>query len=156
MQRLVALKVATDRSDEPQTLAQLDHDHIVRVYDQRTMPDRKLRLLYMQYIAGGTLQAVIQRVRRTPPEERTGKLLLDVIDESLERRGESRPSESSTRAWLARASWPEAVCWLGAKLARALDYAAPPRRAASRCETGQHPGYGRRVAQTGRFQYQLQ
>ena len=123
MQRLVALKVATDRSDEPQTLAQLDHDHIVRVYDQRTIPDRKLRLLYMQYIAGGTLQAVIQRVRQTPPEERTGKLLLDVIDESLERRGESRPSESSTRAWLARASWPEAVCWLGAKIARALDYA---------------------------------
>jgi eukaryotic-like serine/threonine-protein kinase len=123
MQRLVALKVATDRSDEPQTLAQLDHDHIVRVYDQRTIPERKLRLLYMQYIAGGTLQAVIQRVRQTRPEERTGKLLLDVIDESLERRGESRPSESSTRAWLARASWPEAVCWLGAKLARALDYA---------------------------------
>jgi eukaryotic-like serine/threonine-protein kinase len=123
MQRLVALKVATDRSDEPQTLAQLDHDHIVRVYDQRTIPERKLRLLYMQYIAGGTLQAVIQRVRQTLPEERTGKLLLDVIDELLERRGESRPSESSTRAWLARASWPEAVCWLGAKLAQALDYA---------------------------------
>jgi serine/threonine protein kinase len=93
------------------------------VYDQRTIPERKLRLLYMQYIAGGTLQAVIQRVRQTLPEERTGKLLLDVIDELLERRGESRPSESSTRAWLARASWPEAVCWLGAKLARALDYA---------------------------------
>jgi eukaryotic-like serine/threonine-protein kinase len=123
MQRLVALKVATDHSDEPQTLAQLDHDHIVRVYDQRTLPERKLRLLYMQYIAGGTLQAVIHRVRQTPPAERTGKLLLDVIDESLERRGESRPSESSVRAWLAKATWPEAVCWLGAKIARALDYA---------------------------------
>ncbi len=123
MQRLVALKVATDTSDEPQTLAQLDHDHIVRVYDQRSLPDRKLRLLYMQYIAGGTLQAVIQRVRQTPPAERNGKLILDVIDESLERRGESRPSESSMRAWLAKATWPEAVCWLGAKIARALDYA---------------------------------
>lgn len=123
MQRLVALKVATDSSDEPQTLAQLDHDHIVRVYDQRSVPEQRLRLLYMQYIAGGTLQAVIQRVRQTPPEERSGKLILDVIDESLERRGESRPSESSVRAWLAKATWPEAVCWLGAKIARALDYA---------------------------------
>jgi eukaryotic-like serine/threonine-protein kinase len=123
MQRLVALKIATDTSDEPQTLAQLDHDHIVRVYDQRSLADRKLRLLYMQYVAGGTLQAVIQRVRQTPPAERSGKLILDVIDESLERRGESRPSESSVRAWLAKATWPEAVCWLGAKIARALDYA---------------------------------
>ena len=123
MQRLVALKVATDSSDEPQTLAQLDHDHIVRVYDQRSVPEQQLRLLYMQYIAGGTLQAVIQRVRQTPPEKRSGKLILDVIDESLERRGESRPSESSVRAWLAKATWPEAVCWLGAKIARALDYA---------------------------------
>jgi eukaryotic-like serine/threonine-protein kinase len=123
MQRLVALKVATDTSDEPQTLAQLDHDHIVRVYDQRSLADRNLRLLYMQYIAGGTLQAVIQRVRQTRPEERTGKLLLEVIDESLERRGESRPSESLVRTWLAKASWPEAVCWLGAKIAGALDYA---------------------------------
>jgi eukaryotic-like serine/threonine-protein kinase len=123
MQRLVALKVATDSSDEPQTLAQLDHDHIVRVYDQRSVPEQQLRLLYMQYIAGGTLQAVIQRVRQTPPEKRSGKLILDVINESLERRGELRPSESSVRAWLAKASWPEAVCWLGAKIARALDYA---------------------------------
>jgi eukaryotic-like serine/threonine-protein kinase len=123
MQRLVALKVATDSSDEPQTLAQLDHDHIVRVFDQRSVPERKLRLLYMQYIAGGTLHAVIDRVRQSPPEQRSGKLILDVIDESLERRGESRPSESSIRAWLAKATWPEAVCWLGAKIARALDYA---------------------------------
>ena len=108
--------------DRPQfraaDLAQLDHDHIVRVYDQRTLPDRKLRLLYMQYVAGGTLQAVIQRVRQVPAAERSGKLLLETIDELLTRRGESRPTESSTRAWLERASWPEAVCWLGAKIAR--------------------------------------
>ncbi|HXY33320.1 MAG TPA: serine/threonine-protein kinase [Planctomycetaceae bacterium] len=123
MQRLVALKVATDTSTEPQTLAQLDHDHIVRVFDQRAVPDRNLRLLYMEYVAGGTLQGVVQRVRQTAPEERSGKLLLQVIDEALQRRGESRPSGSSLRVWLAAASWPEAVCRLGAKVAQALDYA---------------------------------
>ena len=123
MQRLVALKVATDTSTEPQTLAQLDHDHIVRVFDQRAVADRKLRLLYMEYIAGGTLQAVVQRVRQTPPEKRTGGLLLQAIDEALARRGESRPSESSLRIWTGAATWPEAVCRLGAKIARALDYA---------------------------------
>jgi serine/threonine protein kinase len=123
MQRLVALKVATDTSTEPQTLAQLDHDHIVRVFDQRPIPGRKLRLLYMEYVAGGTLQSVIHRVRETPHEKRTGKLLLDAIDEAINRRGESRPSESSLRSWIAAASWPEAVCRVGAKVARALDHA---------------------------------
>ena len=73
MQRTLAVKISADEGTEPQTLAQLDHDHIVRVFDQRTLPDRKLRLLYMQYIAGGTLQQVIKRVRQTPPRSGRGK-----------------------------------------------------------------------------------
>ena len=55
MPPLVAVKVSADQGDEPQTLAQLDHPHIVRVYDQRIVGDRRLRLLYMKYLAGGTL-----------------------------------------------------------------------------------------------------
>jgi serine/threonine protein kinase len=123
MQRLVALKISSDHSQEPQTLAQLDHDHIVRVFDQRTLPDRGLRLLYMQYIAGGTLQGVVEAVRRIEPQERTGRLLFDCIDDSLLQRGESKPAESPMRARLADAAWPEVVSWLGARLAEALDYA---------------------------------
>ena len=34
--RIVAVKVSANRGDEPQTLAQLDHNNIVRVYDQRS------------------------------------------------------------------------------------------------------------------------
>ena len=123
MQRLVALKVSTDRGDEPQTLAQLDHPHIVRVYDQRLIPERKLRLLYMQLVPGGTLHGVADVVRLTPAVLRTGKLLLDCVDSALEDRGESPPSESALRRRLARIKWPEAVSWLGARLAAALDYA---------------------------------
>ncbi len=67
MQRLVALKVSNDRGFEPQTLAQLDHPHIVRVFDQRHLADRKMRLLYMQYVPGGTLQGVIEHMRRVRP-----------------------------------------------------------------------------------------
>jgi serine/threonine protein kinase len=123
MQRTLAVKISADEGTEPQTLAQLDHDNIVRVYDQRTLPDRKLRLLYMQYIAGGTLQQVIKRVRETPMEERTGEIILDIVDEGLEKRGDSRPTMSPARHWLATATWPEAVCWIGSRLARGLDYA---------------------------------
>jgi serine/threonine protein kinase len=123
MQRLVALKVSNDRGDEPQTLAQLDHPHIVRVYDQRLLPERRLRLLYMQLVAGGTLHGVADVVRLTAPAMRTGKILLDCVDSSLEDRGEAPPTESALRRRLARSKWPEAVCWLGARIAAALDYA---------------------------------
>jgi serine/threonine protein kinase len=123
MQRFVALKVSTDRGDEPQTLAQLDHPHIVRVYDQRILPDRQLRLLYMQLVPGGTLHGVADLVRITAPALRTGKMLIDCVDSALEDRSESPPAESALRRKLTRSKWPEAVCWLGAKLAAALDYA---------------------------------
>lgn len=123
MQRLVALKVSADRGHESQTMAQLDHPHIVRVFDQRVLPDRRLRLMYMQYVSGGTLQNVADLVRKTPVAERRGKLLLDVVDQALMSRGESPPLDSRTRKRLAEASWPEVVCWIGARLASALDYA---------------------------------
>lgn len=123
MQRLVALKVSANRGNEPQTLAQLDHEHIVRVYDQRELPERGLRLMYMQFVAGGTLHAVVDEVRRTSESERGGRLLLKTIDRVLEQRGESGPAESILRNRLAESPWPEAACWLGARLARALDYA---------------------------------
>ena len=124
LQRLVAVKISHIQGTEPQTLAQLDHDYIVRVFDQQELTDRKLRLLYMQYLPGGTLEAAVKKVRATHEKLRSGKLLVDVIDDALEGRGESRPVESSVRETLASLSWPEAVAWLGSRLALALDYAA--------------------------------
>ncbi|WP_054816738.1 serine/threonine-protein kinase [Nocardia arizonensis] len=132
LQRLVAVKVSADRGTEPQTLAQLDHDYIVRVFDQRlldtggelTGEDRRLRLLYMQFLPGGTLLGVLRWVRATPPEERSGRLLLDAVDAAMEEKGEIRPTDSSVRAEIAALSWPETVAWLGRRLAEALDYAA--------------------------------
>ena len=122
MQRLVALKVSADQGNEPQTMAQLDHPHIVRVYDQRLISSRGLRLLYMQYVPGGTLKTLVDKVRDTPAAERTGKLLYLAVDGELETRGES-PAESPLRGRLNARSWPAVVTWLGSRLAAALDYA---------------------------------
>ncbi|MEU7766296.1 serine/threonine-protein kinase [Nocardia sp. NPDC049190] len=129
LQRLVAVKVSADRGTEPQTLAQLDHDYIVRVFDQRLLEDaagtaHRLRLLYMQFLPGGTLLGVLRWVRATPPAERSGRLLLDAVDAAMEEKGEIRPTDSSVRAEIAALSWPETVAWLGRRLAEALDYAS--------------------------------
>ncbi len=123
MQRLVALKVSADRGREPQTLAQLDHPHIVRVFDQRILHDRALRLLYMQYVCGGTLHAAMDRARNLPSEERTGKAILESVDVALSRRGDAIPHGSQLRQRLAESDWPHAVCLIGMQLAEALAYA---------------------------------
>ncbi|MFD4461112.1 protein kinase [Nocardia sp. NPDC058480] len=131
MQRLVAVKISADRGTEPQTLAQLDHDYIVRVFDQRLLDtdsapsgSRRLRLLYMQFLPGGTLLGLLRWVRETPPAQRSGKLLLDAVDAAMAEKGEIRPTDSSVRSEIAALSWPETVAWLGRRLAEALDYAA--------------------------------
>ncbi|MGV9837098.1 serine/threonine-protein kinase [Nocardia niigatensis] len=129
LQRLVAVKISADHGTEPQTLAQLDHDYIVRVFDQRLLSElrtesgRRLRLLYMQFLPGGTLLGVLRWVRATPPADRSGRLLLDAVDAAMEEKGEIRPTDSSVRAELAGLSWPETVAWLGRRLAEALEYA---------------------------------
>jgi eukaryotic-like serine/threonine-protein kinase len=123
MQRLVALKVSAHRGAEAQTLAQLDHPHIVRVYDQRVLAEKEILLVYMPYLAGGTLGEVLDHVRKTPAAERSGRTLLEAVDASLFRRGEVVPAASPTRAIWAARSWPATVCSLGAKLATALEHA---------------------------------
>ncbi|MGC3967066.1 MAG: hypothetical protein QM775_06745 [Pirellulales bacterium] len=91
MQRTVALKVTADKGAEPQTLAQLDHENIVRVYDQRQLPDCGLRLMYMQYAAGGTLGAVVDKLRSIPPADRTGADYLKAVDAVLIGAAKTRP-----------------------------------------------------------------
>lgn len=121
MQRMVALKISSNQGMEPQTLAQLDHDYIVRVFDQRIVEDGQLRLLYMQYFPGGTLQQVVEHVRGKSPHERMGRLLLECVDTALIDKGEARPTGSSDRATLAASNWSQAVCWIGSRIALALD-----------------------------------
>ncbi len=123
MQRTVALKVSAIRGEEAQMLAQLDHPHIVRVFDQRDLPDREQRLLYMEYVAAGSFEPIVEQVAKTPAEHRSGKMLLEIIDAALGSRGEEPPADSLLRADLAERSWPETVCILGAQMARGLAYA---------------------------------
>ena len=123
MQRMVAVKISSDHGTEPQTLAQLDHNHIVRVYDQRPLSDRGLRLLYMQYVAGGTLQAVVRELREGGSDQPTGEVLLRAVDSALDDRGETRPGESRLRNRIQNARWDETVCWIGSRLGSALEYA---------------------------------
>ncbi len=123
MQRWVGLKLAAKGTNEPQTLARLEHPFIVRVFDVRTLGPGKPHLLYMEYVPGGTLQQALQNILRFPRQSWNGRLLLEVLDEFLKQRHESPPRDSLNRRLLESAGWGEAVCILGSHLALALDYA---------------------------------
>jgi serine/threonine protein kinase len=123
MQRLVALKVSASQGAEAQTLAQLDHPHIVHVYDQRVLSELGMQLVYMAYLAGGTLQDALTYANKIPVAERSGRTLIEAIDGVLVRRGEVPPHASPLREQLAERDWPTTVCAIGARLASALDYA---------------------------------
>lgn len=123
MQRFVALKVSRDRGEEPQTLAQLDCKNIVRVFDVRDIDHPRCRLLYMKFVAGGSLQDVIQRIRDLPWEDRRGALVLSVIDEKAGKSGQDIPLGSRIRQRLLKMEWFEIVFWLASEIAEGLAYA---------------------------------
>ncbi|MFE3985712.1 serine/threonine protein kinase [Nocardia tengchongensis] len=145
MQRLVAVRVEAGADCDTDTVAQLDHQYIVRVFDQRLIADgstgKPLRLLYMQYVPGGTAEGVLAQLHREALTAGNGHkpgrvihrgaaanggpdggLLLRAIDSAMEAKGESRPSGSPVRTEIAAMSWPETVAWVGRRLAEALEY----------------------------------
>lgn len=119
MQRLVALKVSADRNYEPQLLSSLDHPNIVRVFDERVLGP--LSLLYMQYVSGGSLKEIVDRMRADWPEP-TGVALVDTIAVTLEEKGQL-PTHGHHNPPVRRLSWSQTVCWIGARIADALAHA---------------------------------
>src|SRR5919205_695424 len=60
--RPVVLKISAIEGTEPQTLAQLQHTHVVPIYSVHEDPRAGLRALCMPYFGGASLSQVLQRV----------------------------------------------------------------------------------------------
>ncbi|HBE70217.1 MAG TPA: protein kinase [Planctomycetaceae bacterium] len=125
MQRLVALKATNRGSQEPQALSQLDHPNVVRVYDQREIGNPPTILLYMQYVAGGTLADCVKLRRQLSDQAAmpSGELILRSIDQNLLAASQLVPEQSSIRREVMQRNWAEAVAWIGVQLADGLGYA---------------------------------
>jgi eukaryotic-like serine/threonine-protein kinase len=108
---------------QPQALSQLDHANIVRVYDQREIAEPPTILLYMQYLAGGTLADCIKHARSEERERWSGQLILDSIDRRLLDASQTVPEQSTVRLQITGMEWAEVVAWFGIQLAEGLDYA---------------------------------
>lgn len=127
LRRSVALKITdlaqgSDGVFEGQTLAQLEHPSIVRVYSQSTDEANGRRLLCMQYVSGMNLRALMHGVKKVAGEQWQGKHLLVELtaseDEPL------APGERlSNRDELAELDKFNTVCRFGVQLADALVHA---------------------------------
>jgi serine/threonine protein kinase/Flp pilus assembly protein TadD len=121
--RPVVLKVTPRAGREHLSLARLQHTHIVPLYWCQDFPARDLRALCLPYLGGATLAELLAALCPCPPDRRTGRLLRDALDRAGDRAGVRLAASGPARAFLDRASYPQALTWIATCLADALQYA---------------------------------
>jgi serine/threonine protein kinase len=126
--RQVALKVVANSGNEARTLASLEHDHIIRVFAETVRDD--LRLLCMQYVPGTNLDAILRLLAQSLPAGGRptrslwdGRAFLSAIDELSPQAAPLEPALLRDREFLSSCDFVELVCWIGSRLAEALDHA---------------------------------
>lgn len=123
LDRQVALKVSAGEANEGRSLAQLEHGHIVQIFSETMDRSGKQRLLCMQYVPGPTLQTALRELHAQSQETWSGAALLAVVDRLTPHPASFDPAAIRNRDVLGDSDWVETVCWIGARLAEALDYA---------------------------------
>jgi eukaryotic-like serine/threonine-protein kinase len=114
--RLVVLKMGPRDCHEHLALARLLHTHIVPLHFVQDLPVHNLRVLC-------TLAHLREGLNAIPVAARSGRDLLDALDRIQASRPAAAQQAGPTRTRLAGSSYVEAMCWIGACLADALQYA---------------------------------
>jgi serine/threonine protein kinase/tetratricopeptide (TPR) repeat protein len=121
--RPVVLKLGPRAGQEHLCLARLQHSHIVPLYSAHDFPEQGLRGLCLPYFGGATLAELLGQLQDRPPGQRSGRDLLDALGQVEAAAPVSLSVDRPACRFLARASYVQAICWLGACLADALQYA---------------------------------
>jgi eukaryotic-like serine/threonine-protein kinase len=121
--RQVVVKVTPDDLVEHLSLARLQHTHIMPLYSEHEFLDRRLRVLCMPYLGGKTLARILAELTSLPAGQRSGQSLLAVLDRVQHTSPWPVSGESPARQFVAQSSYDRVVCWIGACLADALQYA---------------------------------
>jgi len=122
--RRVALKVSEIRGlGEGKALAELEHEHIVRVHAQFSDLDTGKHCLCLQFVPGTTLARVIERLFRDGRHPISGQEILDAITFESKDEVAFDPAGLRQRQILSRCDYAAAVCRVGQQLAEALYFA---------------------------------
>jgi serine/threonine protein kinase len=121
--RPVVLKITPRGEEEHLCLARLQHMNIMPLYSEQVLLARDLRILCMPYLGGASLARLLDRLGGCPPVGRSGTSLVEALDRDQAALPIVLPAQGSFRRMLGRASYVQAVCWIGACLADGLQYA---------------------------------
>ncbi len=121
--RPIVLKMMAGHEGEHLSLARLQHTHIMPLFAVQDDPARHLRALCMPYFGGTSFRHILDALADKPVGQRTGQDILDALDKLQAASPVALPIKGPARQLLARASYVQAVCWIGACLAEALQYA---------------------------------
>jgi serine/threonine protein kinase/lipoprotein NlpI len=124
--RPVVLKVSRIEGTEPQTLAQLQHTHIVPIFSLHEDAAAGLRAVCMPYFGGASLGQVVQTMSSATSRPKRGQEVLDTLGAVANPPPQNQPAETgdqTPRAILGRLGYVEATVWIGARLAEALHHA---------------------------------
>ncbi len=124
--RPVVLKISGVDGDEPQTLAQLQHTHIVPIYSVHEDASKGLRAVCMPYFGGASLSRVLERLWCQSPQPRQGAQLTEALH-AIEREAGTQPTDRWTSPtaldWLENQTYTRAAAWILERLAVALQHA---------------------------------
>jgi serine/threonine protein kinase/tetratricopeptide (TPR) repeat protein len=121
--RLVVLKVSTRMTREPWLLARVRHAHIVEIVFHDRVNDDAFQLICMPFWGGATLAAVLAARRDTGRRPTSGSDLLADLDSVAAPEFPAVQGARPAREMLAGLSHGQAIAWVGARLAEALDHA---------------------------------
>ncbi len=120
--RFVVVKIATRLTREPWLLARVRHPHIVEVVSHGIVEECGFHWICMPFLGGATLSAILAEARGRSPRT-TGRDLLADLDAVAAPEFPGSQSAFPAREILAALSYDQAVAWIGARLADALDHA---------------------------------
>jgi serine/threonine protein kinase/tetratricopeptide (TPR) repeat protein len=125
--RQVVIKVSSRPSREPWLLARARHPHIVEIISQYEVDEGALQLICMPFLGGATLSRLLEALRRRPRRPASGRELLSELDGvAAAEYPEGRRSRTS-RDIVAGSTLEQALAWMVARLAEALDHASTLR-----------------------------
>jgi serine/threonine protein kinase/Tfp pilus assembly protein PilF len=140
--RPVVVKVSAIDGDEPQTLAQLQHTHIVPIYSVHEDNRAGLRVVCMPYFGGASLSRILQRLWAAKQTPKRGEQVVEALAEitalatpgfadqvgaTTQESESASPAdclqENSPLAVLGSLDYARASAWIIARLAEALQHA---------------------------------
>ena len=117
------MKVTSKPTREPWLLARARHANIVEIVSHAMVDDGAYQLICMPFWGGATLTAVLAEGRRRPGPPVSGTDLLADLDSVAAPEYPAVHSTRLAREILAHLSYEQAVAWIIARLAEALEHA---------------------------------